>query len=54
MNFPCPQPRPNTKTKYIITVKKPHETEWTVKAYEDVKPDQGLPPHPEPKGRGRR
>ena len=34
--LPMPQPPEEYEDNLIIAVKKPHETEWTVKAYEDV------------------
>ena len=52
--LPMPQPPAEYQDDLIIAVKKPNETEWTVKAYEDVKPDTGPVPNPEPHKRGRR
>ena len=52
--LPMPQPPADHADDIIVAVHRPGQ-EWVVKAYEaDTHPDQGLPPHPEPKGRGRR
>ena len=50
--LPMPQPPADYADDTIVAVKRPDE-EWVVKAYEDVQPDQGLPPHPSPKSRRR-
>ena len=53
--LPMPQPPAEYEDDLIIAVKKPHETEWTVKYYDpDLKPDTGPVPHPEPHKRSRR
>ena len=53
--LPMPQPPAEYQDDLIIAVKRPEETEWTVKAYDpDLKPDTGPVPHPEPHKRSRR
>ena len=47
--LPMPTPPEEYEDSLIIAVKKPHETDWTVKAYDDARPDQGLPSQPPPR-----
>ena len=50
--LPMPQPPAEYQDDLIIAVKRPEETEWTVKAYDpSLHPDQGPVPHPEPHSR---
>ena len=44
--LPMPEPPEEYKDNLIVAVRKPNETDWTVKAYDDVTPGQGLPPVP--------
>ena len=48
--LPMPEPPQEYEDNLIIAVKKPHETEWTVKSYEDVEISN---PQPTPHGRRR-
>ncbi len=48
--LPMPEPPPDHQDDIVVAVKRPGE-EWVVKAYEDVQPDQGLPPTPAPKSK---
>lgn len=50
--LPMPEPPADHADDIIVAVHRPGE-EWVVKAYEDVHPDQGLPPTPTPKSRRR-
>lgn len=50
--LPLPEPPPDHADDIIVAVHRPGQ-EWVVKAYDNVQPDQGLPPHPDPKGRRR-
>ena len=52
--LPPPTVPPEYNDDLIIGVKRAGSTEWTFTAYDTSnKPDQGLPPHPEPKSRRR-
>ena len=52
--LPMPEPPPDHAEDVIVAVHRPGE-EWVVKAYDaDARPDQGLPPTPEPKSHRRR
>ena len=53
--LPPPTVPPEYNDDLIIGVKPAGSTEWTFTAYDTSnKPDQGLPPHPEPHSRRRR
>ena len=52
--LPPPAVPPQYEDDLVIGVKPAGSSEWTFTAYDTSnKPDQGLPPHPEPKGRRR-
>ena len=54
MNFPSQSRQWIIKDDVVIAIHRPGE-EWVVKAYDaDARPDQGLPPTPEPKSTSRR
>ena len=46
--LPMPEPPPDHADDIIVAVHRPGQ-EWVVKAYDNVQPDQGLPPTPQPK-----
>ena len=53
--LPPPAVPPQYEDDLVIGVKPAGSTEWTFTAYDTSnKPDQGLPPHPEPHKRSRR
>ena len=53
-SLPPPQVPEEYQDDLVIGVKQPNSTEWTFTAYDvSNQPDQGLPPHPAPKRRGR-
>ena len=52
--LPPPTVPPEYQDELVIGVKPAGSTEWTFTAYDTSnRPDQGLPPHPEPKSRRR-
>ena len=53
--LPMPQPPQEYEDDLIVAVKKPNESEWTVKAYDPaLYPDQGPQPTPHSRSRSRR
>ncbi|MGA8763190.1 MAG: hypothetical protein WB562_10025 [Candidatus Sulfotelmatobacter sp.] len=52
--LPMPQPPQEYEDDLIVAVKKPNETEWTVKAYDpSLYPDQGPQPTPQSQSHSR-
>ena len=50
--LPAPAVPPEYQDDLVIGVKQAGSTEWTFTAYDTSnQPDQGLPPHPQPKSR---